>query len=202
MLTELPPLLRDEPGLTARSASRSARIAVPEVARPISIAALAQLSSRAPLVVACPTGADGRPALRRPHAVPAGRRRSSTSRRGRRCRSSASARASRRWDSGSRCCGGSAIRSAPPAIVVAGVRALLQKLGPGRDDGRADRRPAERDRRSRRAVRDSSSSSATGARSWSSTAASSPGGARSSTSSRRPPTPRSASTCGATRSTG
>ena len=36
---------------------RRRRIAVVEVARPIAIAALAQLSGRRPLVVACPTGA-------------------------------------------------------------------------------------------------------------------------------------------------
>ena len=130
-LTELPSLLRDEPGLTRALGDPSARIAVAEVARPMAIAALAQLSGRRPLVVACPTGAERRPALRRPHASSCPTATSSSSRRGRRCRSSASARASRRWGSGSRCCGGCATRSAHPAIVVAGVRALLQKLGPG-----------------------------------------------------------------------
>ena len=61
---------------------------------------------------------------------------------------------------------------------------------------------ARRRDRPRRAVGGRSSSSATAARSSSSTAASSPVAARSSTCTRRPPTPRSASTCGATRSTG
>ena len=55
-LTELPSLLRDEPGLTRALGDPSARIAVVEVARPMAIAALAQLSGRRPLVVACPTG--------------------------------------------------------------------------------------------------------------------------------------------------
>ncbi len=56
-LAALPPLLRDEPGLTRALGDPAARLAIVEVARPISIAALAHLSDRRPLVVACPTGA-------------------------------------------------------------------------------------------------------------------------------------------------
>ena len=55
-LADLPPLLRDEPGLTRALGEPDARLAVVEVARPIAIAALASLSHRRPLVVACPTG--------------------------------------------------------------------------------------------------------------------------------------------------
>ena len=55
-LTDLPPLLRDEPGITRALAEPDARLAVVEVARPLSIAALAHLSAKRPLVVACPTG--------------------------------------------------------------------------------------------------------------------------------------------------
>ncbi len=55
-LASLPGLLRDEPGLTRALGDPGARLAVVEVARPISIAALAHLSNRRPLVVACPTG--------------------------------------------------------------------------------------------------------------------------------------------------
>ena len=55
-LVELPPLLRDEPGLTRALGEPDARLAVVEVARPIALAALATLSSRRPLVIACPTG--------------------------------------------------------------------------------------------------------------------------------------------------
>ncbi len=55
-LADLPPLLRDEPGLTRALGEPAARLAVVEVARPIAIAALATLSNRTPLVVACPTG--------------------------------------------------------------------------------------------------------------------------------------------------
>ena len=57
-LGALPALFRDEPGLTRALGDPTARLAVVEVARPISIAALATLSSRRPLVVACPTGTD------------------------------------------------------------------------------------------------------------------------------------------------
>ena len=55
-LRSLAPLLRDEPGLTRAFGEPNARLAVVEVARPISIAALATLSNRRPLLVACPTG--------------------------------------------------------------------------------------------------------------------------------------------------
>ena len=55
-LAALPPLLRDEPGLTRALGDPSARLAIVEVARPVAIAALASLSNRRPLVVACPTG--------------------------------------------------------------------------------------------------------------------------------------------------
>ena len=55
-LADLAPLLRDEPGLTRAIGDPNARLAVVEVARPISIAGLAHLSDRRPLLVACPTG--------------------------------------------------------------------------------------------------------------------------------------------------
>ncbi|MFN3255523.1 MAG: transcription-repair coupling factor [Ilumatobacter sp.] len=55
-LASLAPLLRAEPGLTRALSDPSARLAVVDVARPISIAALSKLSNRRPLVVACPTG--------------------------------------------------------------------------------------------------------------------------------------------------
>ena len=57
-LSSLPRLLRSEPALTQAIGSESGFVAVPEAARAISIAALAQLSERRPLVVACPTGTD------------------------------------------------------------------------------------------------------------------------------------------------
>ena len=57
-LRDLPPLLRNEPALTVALGTPSARLAITEVARPIGIAALAHLSDRSPLIVACPTGSD------------------------------------------------------------------------------------------------------------------------------------------------
>ena len=57
-LHALPPLLRDEPGLTHAFGDPHALIAVSEAARPVAIAALSRLGGRRPLVVACPTGRD------------------------------------------------------------------------------------------------------------------------------------------------
>ena len=103
-LATLPALLRDEPGLTRALGEPQARLAIVEVARPISIAALAHLSNRRPLVVACPTGTmagqlydDLCQFLGADEVAhfPAGRH----------CRSNGSARRSRRWASDSRCCG-------------------------------------------------------------------------------------------------
>ena len=60
-LHNLPPLLRDEPGLVRALGDPSARLAINDVARPLSIAALAHLSNHAPLLVAAPlpVGATG-----------------------------------------------------------------------------------------------------------------------------------------------
>jgi len=129
-LLGLPPLLRDEPALTTALGSTSARLAITEVARPISIAALSHLSQRAPLIVACPTGTDaarlhddlvqflGRddcllfPAW---ETLPFERVSPAVETMGRRMEvlwrlTTASNR---------------------PKIIVAGIRALLQRLGPG-----------------------------------------------------------------------
>ena len=57
-LASLPRLLRSEPALTRAIGSANGFVAVPESARALAIAALAQLSDRKPLVVACPTGTD------------------------------------------------------------------------------------------------------------------------------------------------
>ena len=56
-LTQLPLLLRDEPGLTRAARRPAARIAVVEVARPIAIAALAAALGTAAARGRCPTGA-------------------------------------------------------------------------------------------------------------------------------------------------
>ena len=132
-LGELPSLLRDEPGLTRALGDPAARLAVVEVARPISIAALATLSSRRPLVVSCPTGtmagqlADDLAAFL-PHdavaffpgweTLPFERVSPSVETMGRRLE------ILWRLRDPDRC----------PLVIVASVRALLQKLGPGADE--------------------------------------------------------------------
>jgi len=57
-LASLPRLLRNEPALTQALGDPSGFVAVPESARALAIAALAQLGGKRPLVVACPTGTD------------------------------------------------------------------------------------------------------------------------------------------------
>jgi len=129
-LDALPPLLRAEPALTQAFGNPNGFIAVPEAARALSIAALAQLSDRRPLVVACPTGTDAGqlyddlvsympdgevllfPAW---ETLPFERVSPSVETMGRRLE------VLWRLQSADR----------QPAIVVAGVRALLQRLGPG-----------------------------------------------------------------------
>ncbi len=129
-LGSLPALLRDEPGLTRALGDPTARLAVVEVARPISIAALATLSSRRPLVVACPTGtmagqladdlAPFLPAGEVAHfpgweTLPFERVSPSVETMGQRLD------VLWRLRDPDRC----------PAVIVASVRSLLQKLGPG-----------------------------------------------------------------------
>src|SRR4029079_8633576 len=57
-LASLPRLLRDDAGLTQAFGNPAALVAVPESARAVTIAALAQLGERDPLLVATPTGTD------------------------------------------------------------------------------------------------------------------------------------------------
>ncbi len=129
-LGALPALLRDEAGLTRALGEPDARLAVVEVARPISIAALATLSSRHPLVVSCPTGtmagqlADDLAQFLPPGEVvhfpgwetlPFERVSPSVETMGQRLD------LLWRLRDPDRC----------PRVIVAGVRALLQKLGPG-----------------------------------------------------------------------
>jgi transcription-repair coupling factor (superfamily II helicase) len=57
-LTQLPVLLRDEPALLQVLGRSSAVLAIPEPARAISLAALAVTSTREPLIVAVPTTSD------------------------------------------------------------------------------------------------------------------------------------------------
>ncbi len=128
-LASLPRLLRNEPALTRALGDPSGFVAVPEAARAVTIAGLAQLSDRRPLVVACPTGSDAGqlyddlcqympagdvvlfPAW---ETLPFERVSPSVETMGRRLE------VLWRLRSSERC----------PAVVVAGVRALLQHLGP------------------------------------------------------------------------
>ncbi|HEX4866013.1 MAG TPA: transcription-repair coupling factor [Acidimicrobiales bacterium] len=57
-LRDLPPLLREEPGLASVLGRSSAVLAVPEPARALTVAGLARFSSRRPIVVAVPTTGD------------------------------------------------------------------------------------------------------------------------------------------------
>jgi transcription-repair coupling factor (superfamily II helicase) len=132
-LAGLPPLLRDDDGLTRALGEPDARLAVVEVARPVSIAALAHLSGRSPLVVACPTGSmagqlyddlcqflgDGQVALFPAwETLPFERVSPAVETMGQRLE------VLWRLQDPERC----------PKVIVAGVRALLQKLGPGTVD--------------------------------------------------------------------
>ncbi|MET0728144.1 MAG: transcription-repair coupling factor [Acidimicrobiales bacterium] len=58
LLRDLPPLLREEPGFASVLGRSSAVLAVPEPARALAVAGLSTLSSRRPLVVAVPTTGD------------------------------------------------------------------------------------------------------------------------------------------------
>jgi len=128
-LASLPRLLRNEPALTQALGDPSGFVAVPESARALAIAALAQLGGKRPLVVACPTGTDAGqlfddlvqympegevvlfPAW---ETLPFERVSPSVETMGHRME------VLWRLRDPERC----------PAIVVAGVRALLQRLGP------------------------------------------------------------------------
>jgi transcription-repair coupling factor (superfamily II helicase) len=58
VLTDLPPLLREEPGFASVLGRSSAVLAVPDPARALVVAGLASLSARRPIVVATPTTGD------------------------------------------------------------------------------------------------------------------------------------------------
>ena len=58
LLRDLPPLLREEPGFASVLGRSSAVLAIPEPARALAIAGLSTLSARRPIVVAVPTTGD------------------------------------------------------------------------------------------------------------------------------------------------
>src|SRR5204862_568449 len=128
-LRQLPPLLRDEPALASLAGSSAAVVAVPEPARAITIAGLAHLSGRHPLVVAVPTsteaervahdlraflGADEVDVFPAWETLPFERVSPSVDTMGRRLRAMWRLRDPERM----------------PRVLVASVRALVQRLGP------------------------------------------------------------------------
>jgi len=128
-LRSLPPLLRAEPALAALAGSSAAVVAVPEPARAITIAGLAHLSGRHPLVVAVPTsteadrvahdlraflGADEVDVFPAWETLPFERVSPSVDTMGRRLRAMWRLRDPERM----------------PRVLLASVRALVQRLGP------------------------------------------------------------------------
>jgi transcription-repair coupling factor (superfamily II helicase) len=132
-LRELPPLLRDEPAFGRIIGAANAVVAVPEPARAFAIAGLAHLSSRHPIVAVVPTGTD---AERLAHdlgaflgadqvdlfpaweTLPFERVSPSVETMGRRLRTMWSLKHGDRM----------------PRVLVAPVKALLQRLGPHVED--------------------------------------------------------------------
>ena len=133
VLRDLPPLLRDEPGFASVLGRSTAVLAVPEAARALVVAGLSTLSSRRPIVVAVPTsgeadrlandlraffGADGVESFPAWETLPFERVSPSVETMGRRLRAHvAPARPGR-----------------APRVLVAPVRALVQRLGPHVED--------------------------------------------------------------------
>ena len=130
-LSDLPPLLGDDPALLSALGRRDAVLAVPEPARAMALAALVAHGARRPLLVAVPTTAEAErlandlrvflgddevesfPAW---ETLPFERVSPAVETMGRRLRTL--------WR----------LRSAPPAVVVAPVRALVQRLSPHVDE--------------------------------------------------------------------
>ncbi len=209
-LRSLPALLRNEPAMTRVIGASNATLAVATPAQAFVLAGLVRLGSRRPVLVVTPTGASAEqlahdlvgftpgggsgkvevfPAW---ETLPFERVSPDVSTMGRRLRLL--------WQLSG---GGEPGRPGGdgPDMVVAPIKAVLQRLGPFRTAAR----PVVVGKGDRVDVTSWSPSWwpwATGASpSWS-TAGSWPCGAGSSTSSPPPPTSRCASTCGATRSTG
>src|SRR5579884_2241712 len=133
-LKQLPPLLRHDPALVAVAGASSAVLAVPEPARAITVAGLCHLSDRRPIVVAVPTHADADrlvadlEAFLGPERVdpfpawetlPFERVSPGVETMGRRLRAI--------WHLRRRAAGD----DAGPSVMVATVKSLLQRLGPG-----------------------------------------------------------------------
>ena len=133
VLRDLPPLLREEPGFASVLGRSSAVLAVPEPARALTIAGLAHLSARRPIVVAAPTtgdadrvandlrtflGPDAVDVFPAWETLPFERLSPSVETMGRRLRAMWRLRDAER----------------APRVLVAPVRALVQRLGPHVED--------------------------------------------------------------------
>ena len=188
----------------APSSAASPSSPCPTPARALFVAALARVTTRRPVVVAVPTGAEAERLGARPRRSSSGLTRSSCSRRGRRCRSSGCRRRSRPWAGASGPCGGCMrVASTCPTVARrAGPRARAAARPPrrgrragarsGRGDAPRPRRAGRPPRRRRLPARVPGRGARRG---------------RGAGLDRRrvpqsPPTIRSASTSGATRSTG
>ncbi len=132
-LEALPKLLRSEPALTALLGNSAAHVAVPEAARALFIAGIASLSERHPLLIATPTqtdaqhitndlrvflGADAIDQFPAWETLPFERVSPNVETMGRRLRTMWRLRDAQR----------------SPRVVVAPVRALVQRLGPHVED--------------------------------------------------------------------
>ncbi len=132
-LTDLPPLLRDDPALLQVLGRSSAVLAVPDPGRALAIAGLTTLSSRRPVVVATPTTGDAERLARDLatflgddhvdlfpawETLPFERVSPTVETMGHRLRAL--------WRLGT----GRHADDAGPTVVVASVRALVQRLGP------------------------------------------------------------------------
>ncbi len=133
LLRDLPPLLREEPGFASVLGRSSAVLAIPEPARALAVAGLATLSSRRPILVAVPTtgdadrlandlrtflGPDGVDTFPAWETLPFERVSPSVETMGRRLRTMWRLRDPER----------------APRVLVAPVRALVQRLGPHVDE--------------------------------------------------------------------
>ncbi len=145
-LRSLPPLLRDDPALAQVVGTANALVAVPEPARAVVIAGMAHLSGRRPILAAVPTAAD---ADRLAHdlsaflgpdqvelfpaweTLPFERVSPSVETMGRRLRAMWRLRAGPSREAGQPAGPG---RGGGPRVLVAPVRALVQRLGPRVED--------------------------------------------------------------------
>ncbi|MGH9185876.1 MAG: transcription-repair coupling factor [Acidimicrobiales bacterium] len=137
-LTDLPPLFRDDPALVRVLGRRSAVLAVPEPARAFTVAGLVEATSRRPWLVAVPTTADAEHLVRDLRAflgetraelfpawetLPFERMSPAVETMGRRLRVV--------WALRNRDRSGA---TTGPYVIVAPVRALVQRLGPHVDE--------------------------------------------------------------------